>query len=128
SACPKPPYSSFQSPAVRSASATLGGISRGDSRNWNTCFLLIRLPCHDPSPACGGGLGWGHGANEERMRPSRRTPQFFGQRFQARGLGLHQPELAQVVADVVEDSRTPGAAGVVRVQRQQVAQVLAVVV
>src|SRR5690606_5064911 len=62
-------------------------------------------------------------------RPSSRRPaQLVRQRLEARRLRLDQPELADEIAELVEDARTPGAAGEAGVRLQQFGQVLAVVV
>ena len=58
---------------------------------------------------------------------SRRAAQRVGQRFDARGLRFDQPELADVVAELVEDALRPDAAGQFARALDQVVQVLAVV-
>ena len=61
---------------------------------------------------------------EGGLRCSCRAPQVVGQRLQARRLRLHQPELAEEIAELVEDAPRPDAAGQARVRLQQVGQVL----
>src|SRR5438552_11636381 len=52
------------------------------------------------------------------------TAQLLGQRFEARGFRLHQPELVQYITEIREQARSPRTRSHVDVTAQQLAQML----
>src|SRR5690606_37139120 len=111
SSLPNRPYSSLQSPEVRSSTVMRCGMVRGRSRNWKACLRLMACSCRvaGQSPALRGAA------------------QGFGEGFDAGRLRFDQPEPADVVAELVEDLLRPDAAGQLAVAADQAVQVLAVV-
>jgi len=57
-------------------------------------------------------------------KTSRGASQGFGQRLDAGGLGFDQPELADVIAELVQDLLCPDAAGQLAMAADQAVQVL----
>jgi hypothetical protein len=90
----------------------LEGVLAAHGGLWN-----LRSPASGrPWRSCAGGA-----------LPLRGASQGFGQRLDAGGLGFDQPELADVIAELVEDLLRPDAAGQLAVAADQAVQVLAVV-
>src|SRR6185437_4729 len=133
SSVPNFPYSSPQSPEVRSSTGMRCGMVRGRSRNWKACLRLLADSVDFRMPASGRHYSGGEAGAPSACGASvtcgvsRRAAQGFGQRLDAGGLGFDQPELADVITELVHDLLRPDAAGQFAMTADQAVQVLAVV-
>src|SRR5574344_69465 len=99
------------------------GIWRGRSRNWKGCLRLMwAVPVRWGRAWRGRG-----GATGAGVACSCGPPQGISQRFDAGRLRFDQPELADVIAELVQDLLRPDRAGQFAVAADQPVQVLAVV-